>query len=148
MPVTITKYGNIGKHLANAEINYLTDSITVFLLLASYIPDFDADEFQDDLVLASNEIASTSTYVAGTGIDLATKSITYDGTNHYTKFGAADLSILASTIPAVRYAAIVDTQSGVNTTNPLIALVDFGTDQLTANEEFKIAWDANGVFAL
>ncbi len=45
-----------------------------------------------------------------------------------------------------RYAVIYDTTPGSSATDPLIAYVDFGSDQSSSAGTFSIVWDAAGIF--
>ena len=147
MPTTITKYGKVGAHFANKNIDLDTDTIKVFLLKSTYTPNLDTHEFESDLVLASNEISTTSTYTKGTGLTLTLTKGAYSAANDNTPYDADDLTIASSTIAEVSYAVIVDQTPGSAATNPLIALIAFDSTS-TTNQEFKIAWNASGVIAI
>jgi hypothetical protein len=59
-------------------------------------------------------------------------------------FTGANVSWASSTITA-RYAAIYDSTPGSAATNPLVALVNFGSDVVSSGGTFQISWDANGI---
>ena len=145
---TITKFGKVGEKFADKEIDFLADQIKVFFLKSSYTPNFDTHEYQTSLDLANNEIGTTSTYTKGTGLVLANKTGTYIDGSDYTSFDADDLTVEDATIPDFRYAAIVDTQSANEATNPLIALIDYESTVALVAQQLKLKWNASGIFAI
>ena len=149
MADVLTKYGKVGAKFANKEIDLDSDTIKAFLLKSSYTPDMDAHEYEDDLALSTNEISTTSTYTKGTGVTLANKSMTYDSENNYTKFDADDITIEDATAADIMYLALVDTQSGVASTNPLIALLTFdAAKRVLSAQQLKVTWNASGILAI
>lgn len=77
-----------------------------------------------------------------------------DGTVTWAEAGQ-DVLKLTGTIPTwtsgtftARYGVILDTQSGVSTTNPLIACIDFGADQSPSAGDFTITLDADGAIVI
>lgn len=141
---SITNYGNAGAKLLSKEVDFLNDTIKVILLKDTYTVDLDNHIYVSDLVLTANETSGTG-YTAG-GETLTTKSATYTATANYTLYNAADISLLSSSITA-RHAAI----AGITTaesTSPLLFYMDFGSNQTTSSTEFKITWNASGIFAL
>lgn len=150
MADTITKYGKAGKHFADGDIDFVNDTIKIFLLKSTYTPDYDTHEHQSDLTLATHEIDTTSTYTKGTGYTLEGKTaLAYDSVNNYTAFDATDVTIEGVTAADITYAAIVDTQSGAEATNPLIALVTFdAAKRVFTGGQLKISWNASGIFAM
>jgi len=138
---TTKTYGSVIAKAFNKEIDFDTDTIKVALVTSSYTPNQDTHDYFDDV--SSNEVSGTG-YTAG-GNTLANKSVTYTSGTNVTKFDADDTSWTSSTITA-RYAVIYDASPGSNATRPLIAYVDFGSDQSSSNGTFSIVWDAAGIF--
>lgn len=66
-----------------AEVNYLTGDVRCYLLKSTYTPDYDAHDYLDDLVLATNELATGGGYTAG-GQALTSKTKTYVAANSLT----------------------------------------------------------------
>lgn len=60
---------------------------------------------------------------------------------------AADASWASATITA-RYAVVYDSTPGSNATNPLLFLVDFGSDVSSTAGAFTIQWSAAGIYRL
>lgn len=132
-------YGQFLAKALNKEIDFDSDDIKVMLVASSYTPNQDTHAYVSDL---SGEVSGTG-YTAG-GAALASKSIAYDGTNNVVVLDANDVTWANSTVTA-RYAVIYDNTPATNATKPLIAYVDFVTDQSSTNGDFTIQWDATGI---
>lgn len=138
---TTALYTKFPAKLANAEIDWDTDTIKVALVTSSYTPDQDAHDYWDDV--SANEASGTG-YTAG-GATLASKTITQDNATNKQTFDAADVSWTSSTITA-RYAVIYKS-TGTASTSPLIGYVDFASNQSSSSGTFQIQWNASGIFA-
>lgn len=115
------------------------DTIKIALLTSSYTPDFDAHDFFDDV--SANEVGASGTYSAG-GATLSV-TLTQDNTDNEGVFDATDVSWTSATITA-RYAVIYKS-TGVSSTSPLIALIDFGSNQTSSAGTFAITFAAEGI---
>ena len=133
-------YGNFLAKALNKEVDWDTDTIKVALLTSSYTPNQDTHDYYDDVV--ANEVSGTG-YTTG-GNTLASKTITYDGTNNVIILDAADTTWSSSTITA-RYAVVYDDSGASNAAKALIGYVDFGSDQSSTNGNFTITWDSTGI---
>lgn len=143
MPVSAKWFGNAFLKMLNKEIDWDSDTIKVSLHTASYTPDQDAHDYQNDL---TNEVANGNGYTTG-GATLANKSIGYTGATNVVKLDADDTSWASSTITA-RYAVIYDASPGTAATNPLLGYVDFGADVVSSGGAFTITWDAAGILTI
>lgn len=133
-------YGQfIGKAL-NKEIDWDTDDIKVMLVSSSYSPNQDTHDYLDDVV--ANEVSGTG-YTAG-GISLTGKTNVYDAGSNTIVLDAADVTWANSTITA-RYAIIYNNSGVTAATKPLIAYVDFVSDQSSTAGNFTITWDPAGI---
>jgi hypothetical protein len=133
-------YGNFLAKSLNKEIDWDSDTIKVALLSSSYTPNQDTHDYYDDVV--ANEVTGTG-YTTG-GNTLASKTITYDGTNNVIILDAADVTWSSSTITA-RYAVVYNDSGASNAAKALIGYVDFGSDQSSTNGNFTITWDSTGI---
>ena len=140
MAATTTLYTKFPAKLANAEIDWDTDTIKVALVTSSYTPDQDAHDYWDDV--SANEASGTG-YSAG-GATLGSKTVTQDNATNKQTFDAADTSWSTSTVTA-RYAVIYKS-TGTASTSPLIGYVDFGTNESSSGGTFQITWNASGIF--
>lgn len=135
-------YGKAFLSAFNKEIDLNSDTIKVLLLDNTYTPDIDAHQYKSSL---SGEVSGTG-YTTG-GATLASIAVSYDSGSQSFIFDAADVSWPASTITAA-YAVIYDATPGSDATRPLIALVDFGGDEITTTGILSLAWDADGIAAV
>lgn len=136
---TAKVYGLFLKSLANKEIDLDSDTLKVMLCTSSYTPDQDTHQYKSSV---TNEVTGTG-YTAG-GATLASVAVTYTSGTNTLMLDAADTAWTTSTITA-RYAVIYDSSPASDATRPLIAYVDFTTDQVSVGATFTIAWDAAGI---
>lgn len=135
-----------GKFLQSGFDNSLTkinlasggDTIKVALVTSSYTPDFDTHDFFNDI---TNEVSGTG-YTAG-GATLGSQTVTLNTTDNRFVFDAADTTWASSSI--VARGAVVYKSTGVSSTSPLIAYIDFSTDRTSDGGTFQITWSANGI---
>lgn len=136
-------YGQfIGKAL-NKEIDWDNDDIRVMLVSSSYSPNQDTHDYLDDV--ASNEVSGTG-YTAG-GQSITSKTNTYDPATNTVILDAADVTWANSTVTA-RYAVIYNNTGASSSAKPLIAYVDFVSDQSSTAGNFTITWDPAGIVRL
>lgn len=141
MAVTVAAYGLAQQSLANAEIDFDTDTIKVMLCTSSYTPNQDTHQYKSSV---TNEVTGTG-YTAG-GATLASKTVTYtSGTNTIT-LDAADPSWTSSTITA-RFAVFYKS-TGTDSTSPLICYWNFGADQISTAATFTLQINASGIITL
>lgn len=133
---------NFKKLIMNGGIDLDSDTIKVMLLTSSHTQDQDTYDFIDDV--SANQVSGTG-YTAG-GVALANKAVTADNTDNEGVFDADDASWAASTITA-RYAAIYK-DTGTPATSPIIAILDFGSNQTSTAGTFTITWGAEGILNL
>ena len=138
MAVTAKLFGNALKQAMNGEWDWDSDTIKVMLCTSSYAPDQDVHDYKDDV---DNEVSGTG-YTAG-GVALASCSVAYTAGTNVIKVDADDATWAASTITA-RYAVIYKS-TGVDSTSPVIAYIDFGEDKSSENGAFTIEWHADGI---
>ena len=134
-------YNSFKKKIQDGSIDLDTDTIKVALVSSSYTPSQDNDDFFNDV---TNEVVATG-YTAG-GATLANKSVTQDNTNDRGVFDADDASWAASSITA--RGAVIYKSSGVSSTSPLIAYIDFGGNQTTVAQTFYLQWATTGILYL
>ncbi|WP_280451530.1 hypothetical protein [Nocardia cyriacigeorgica] len=136
-------YGQFHVSLLSGEINVIAHELRAVLLTSAYAPDLDTHRYQSSL---TNELPTGNGYTAG-GQVLTGKSLAYDAATNTAWLDLDNPIWTPSTITA-RYCAIVDTQSGVAATNPLIALVDFEADKSSDNAPFEINVNVAGILRL
>lgn len=142
MAVTAFWFGQAMIKALNKEIDWDSDAIKVALITSSYTPNQDTHAYFSDI---TGEATGTG-YTSG-GQELTSKTISYDAATNVIKLDAADVTWASSTITA-RYAVIYDDSPSTAATKPLLAYVDFGTNQSSNNGNFTITWDANGILKI
>lgn len=125
----------------NLRVDLDTDTVKVALVTSSYAPNQDTHDFFDDV---TNEVTGTG-YTAG-GATLGSPVVTLDTTNDRVDFDAADTSWTSSTLTA--RAAVIYKSTGTASTSPLIAYIDFGSDQVSSAGTFLITWNASGILRI
>jgi hypothetical protein len=136
-------YGQfIGKAL-NKEIDWDSDDIRVMLVSSAYSPNQDTHDYLDDV--QGNEV-SGSGYTAG-GAALTSKTLTYDASTNTITLDAADVTWATSTVTA-RYAIVYNNTGASAAAKPLIAYVDFVSDQSSTAGNFTVVWDSAGIVRL
>lgn len=116
-------------------------AVKVMMMTDSYTPDFNADNFRDDV---TNEVSGTG-YTAGgvvitsTELTVASGVLTYD---------AADASWSSSTITNAMAAAGYFARGGASSADELVFLSDFVTAASTSNGTFLVQWNASGIFTV
>lgn len=135
-------YNSAKGKLGDGSIDWNTDTIKMACVTSAYTPDQDAHDFFNDV---TNEIAANGGYPAG-GVTL-TCSVTIDNTNNRAIYDATDVSITSFT-GTFRY-GIIYKSTGVSSTSPLIAVIDFtGSNITTTVGTFDVTWSTGGVFNL
>lgn len=134
-------YNSFKTQLLNGEINFGTSSIKLMLVTSSYAPNQDTDDFQDDV---TNEVEGTG-YTAG-GATLASGTVTQDNTDNEAVYDADDVTWGTSSLTA--RGAVLYKDTGVGSTSPLIAYLDFGSDQTSSSGNFTIQWNTEGIINL
>ena len=124
-------YGKAVQSVLNKQTNLVSDNIKVALFTNSYVPNFDNDT---SYTAISGETSGTG-YTAG-GLTLANKTLTQDSAANVWKFDADDITFSGVTL-SFRYAVLYNA-----TSNQLIACVDFGSTQSTANQDLTIRWES------
>jgi len=134
-------YNSFKKDIGDGTVDWDTDTIRVALVTSTYTPNEDTHEFFDDI---TNEVVGTG-YTAD-GEVLAGCAVTVDTTNDWAEYDATDVTWGSSTITA--RGAVVYKDTGTPSTSPLISYVDFGSDKVSSDGDFKIQWHGDGVFKL
>lgn len=131
-------YNSAKGKLIDGSIDLNTDTIKIALVTSTYTPDKDAHDFFDDI---TNEVVGAG-YTAG-GNTLGTLAVNIDNTNDRAEFDAADTSWALATITA--RGAILYKSTGVASTSPLIAYIDFGENKSSSGGTFAITFNAEGI---
>lgn len=130
--------GSIGDGSVDWDDNSGT-TIKVMLVTSSYAVDIDNHTVKSDIL---NEISGTG-YTAG-GAAILNRTVTIDNTNNVAHYDGDDVTWVSSTITAAF--GIIYKDTGVDTTSPLIAYIDFGGNKSSSAGDFTIQWNVDGIF--
>lgn len=124
--------------LNGGAVDLDSDTLKLTLHTTAYTPDLDADEFYDDL---AGELASSGGYTAG-GKTLASKVVAIDTGGDFAYLDAADVVWTALTPSAPFRYGVLRKDTGTPSTSPLIGVIDFGSNQDPAGNNFTVEWPA------
>lgn len=138
MAVTISVYNHTAKRFADGS-NAVGDTYKVKLLTAAT---FDATH-TTLAATGGTEATTTTGYTAG-GATLASVAVTTETTND-AKFDAADVTWTATGGAITASYAILYNDTDAN--DPPVAFINFdGSQSAGDGTDFKIIWNANGIF--
>lgn len=141
MAITAKPYGNFLLTLGTATHDLINNSHKFALLTSDYTPDLTADVSYDDI--AGDEVADSGGadggYATG-GAALVNKTYTVTGVVGTLNADPIGWAALTATL---RYAVLYKVDTG----NPLIGLVDLGTDRTYNGEPFQLTF-TNGVLSI
>ena len=139
MAVTANPYGQSFKNLGLARFDFTTHTFKIMLTTASYVPNFDVDEFK---AAVTNEVPSGNGYNTG-GQTLAGLTWLYDATNDWCLLTCTAPSWANASFTARR--AVIYRDTGDAATSPLLSYVDFGANATPSGTPFTITF-TNGVY--
>jgi hypothetical protein len=143
MAITAKLYGQVFLKAFNKEIDLLDDAIACTLHASGYAPDQDTHVYVSSL---GSEVASAGGYTTG-GQNLVNDTLTYTAGTNVIMYDADDVVWPASTITA-RTAVLSDRTPGTAATQPLLCYQQSDADILSSSGEFRVAWNASGIFAI
>ena len=129
-------YSSFKEFMADGTMDLDNDTFKIALVTSSYTPSADHTEWAD---VSSNE-ASGSGYTAGG----AALNSTWTRSGATVTFDADDVTWSSATVTG-RYAVIYNDTA---TNDELVCLLDFGEDKSSSNADFKITFNASGIFSL
>lgn len=144
--MAITASGFYGLSLEKALIDTLGQSYEAetnkgLLLSNAATPDFNLHDFRNDVT--ANEVTGTN-WAAG-GVALTGTELTISGGT--LTYDATDVSVATTTIDNAR-GYVLYTNVGLDTTDQLLFLINFGGDVSTVAGTFSIVWAGTGIWTL
>ena len=143
MAVTARLFGRVFIAAFNKEIDLLDDAIACTLHTSAYTPDQDAHDYVNDL---TGEVASGGGYSPG-GQNLLNDTLTYTPATNVIMYDADDVIWPGSTITA-RTAVLSDRTPGTAATQPLLCYQQSDVDIISSGGEFRVQWNASGIFSI
>ncbi len=102
-------------------------------------PDADAHNYHDDV---GSEVTGTNYNAGGEDIGLPS-AITKDNANDRVNVDWDDYIFINITVPEIRYAVIYK-YTGDLSTSPVVAILDFGSNQAVVADNFLVQFNAEG----
>jgi hypothetical protein len=144
--MTTNLFGLGLKAIVTQDVNWETDTIKV-ALTNNYVFSASNQDLHDFWVdVEGFEVAASGTYVAG-GAALTTPAPVYnDALNAVLLSASANVVWTGATITAT--GAMVYKDSGVNTTSPLLAYIDFAGSKAATDGSFTLDFTTNPVIKI
>ena len=122
------------------RVDWEGDTIKVALLTSAYTPDDYTDSVWSDV---NTHETSGANYTAG-GSSVANKALTYRlGSPGLVMLDGDD--VLWPNLTATFRWGVIYKDTGNDNTSPLLARVDFDSEQVVSDLTFAIVWDADGI---
>jgi hypothetical protein len=126
-------YNSFLRDLATGAIDLDTDTFRILLTTSAYTENQDTHTKRSDI---TNEVVGTGYTTKGAVTTVTVAAVDTTNNRVVTTFGA--VSWASSTITA-RKAVIYKDRGGVATADELVAVIDFGTDQISNNGTFSLS---------
>lgn len=143
MAITAKLYGKTLLALADARIDWTTDTFKLMLAKPTYVPNQDTDDFRNDVT--AGEFAVAGDYVAG-GAAMTGLGTAYDAAANLLALLATGTVAWTNLTGTARYAVVYKSRGGVDTADELVGYVDFGADQVLAGVGLQVAWPGGTVY--
>lgn len=145
MAVTAHVYTKLALSLATKKVDLSADTLKVMLLSAYTVGTTqDTAQFVSDVLAVATEASGTG-YTSG-GVTVASPTFTESG-HVYTLTSGTNPSWSSSTITAA-YALLYDSTPGSNSTNPVLAYVDFGGNVSSSGGTYTLTINASGLLTV
>ena len=129
--------------VAGGRIDLDTDTFGIILVTSAYTMNPDTHSKRSDV---TNEVANGGGYTTG-GKTLTGVTLTQNNTNDRADWDANDPSWPTSTITA-RGAVIFKSRGGAASADELVVYLDFGSDIVSTNGTFSVAFDPVAILSL
>lgn len=145
MAITTAWYPLGLRYLLETPLNIEGATVKLALVTSSYTPNRDTDDFRNDFT--ASEVATASGYTAG-GVSLGTPAWSYDAASDQVRldFGTDPAWTFSATV-TWRYGVVYVDTGGADSTDPLIALLDWGSNQ-SVSGDYTLTIDPTGLLAL
>ena len=141
MAITVSGYplGWLNVWETNIDLEGATN-VKLSLHTATYVPNLNTNDFFDD---ATNQLAAANGYARAT---LTNVTLAHDATTDQIRLDFDDVSWTFTADQTWRYGVVAVDTAGADTTDPLLLLLDWGSNQ-TVNGVYTIVLDATGILA-
>lgn len=141
MAITTAWYGLGLQYLLDTPLDLETATVKLALATSSYTPNRDTHDFRDDFTAA--ELANGNGYTTG-GATLSGVVWSYDATSDQVRLDCDDVSWTFTASKTWRYGIVYVDTGGADSTDPLIALLTWDSDQ-TVSTAYTLQIDTAGL---
>ena len=141
MAITTAWYGLGLQYLLDTPLDLEGATVKLALATDSYTPNRDTDDFRDDFTAA--ELANGNGYTTG-GETLTSVLWSYDATSDQVRLDCDDVSWTFTASKTWRYGVVYVDTGGADTTDPLIALLTWDSNQ-TVSTAYTLTIDSAGL---
>lgn len=141
MAISVKWIGPGLQHLVDDPIDLEAVTVKLALVTSSQTPNQDTDEFRS--VWTANELANGNGYATG-GVTLSGVLWSYDVASQQVRLDFNDPSWTFTASKTWRYAYVFVDTAGADTTDPNIALLDWGANQ-TVSTAYTLTIDPTGL---
>ena len=141
MAITVAWYGLGLQKIMEQDYDLETATVKLALATSSYSPNRDTDDFRNDFT--ANEVANGNGYATG-GVTLTNVAITYDTASDQIRVDVDDPSWTFTGSKTWRYGVVYVDTAGADSTDPLIALLTWDSDQ-TVSTAYTLTIDSAGL---
>lgn len=141
MAISVAWYGLGLLSLLDTPTDLEQVTVKLALVTSSYTPNRDTHDFWDDV--SANELANGNGYTTG-GATLTTLTWSYDAASDQVRLDCDDVTWTFTAGKTWRYGVVYVDTAGASSTDPLMALLDWGSDQ-TVSTAYTITIDSAGL---
>lgn len=144
MAISVAWYGLGLLNILETPTDLEAVTLKLALVTDAYTPNRDTDDFRDDFTSA--ELANGNGYTTG-GVTLTSVALTYDATSDQVRLDCDDPTWTFTAAKTWRYGVIFIETGGADSTDPLIALLTWDSNQ-TVSTAYTLTIDAAGLLYL
>lgn len=144
MAITVNWYGLGLLSIVDTPTDLEAVTLKLALVTDSYTPNRDTHDFRDDFTSA--ELANGNGYTTG-GVTLSGVTWSYDATSDQVRLDCDDPSWTFTASKTWRYGVIYIDTGGADSTDPLIALLTWDSNQ-TVSTAYTLTIDSAGLLYL
>lgn len=141
MAITPKWFGNGLLYLLDTPADLEAVTVKLALATSTFTPNIDTTDFRDDFT--ANELANGNGYTTG-GVTLTGVAWSYDAASDQIRLDFDDPSWTFTASKTWRYGIIYIDTAGADSTDPVIAWLDWGADQ-TVNTPYTLTIDPAGL---
>lgn len=141
MAITVNWYGLGLQYLLDTPLDLETATVKLALVTDAYTPNRDTDDFRDDFT--ASEVANGNGYTTG-GETLTNVLWSYDAASDQVRLDCDNVTWTFTASKTWRYGVVYVDTGGADSTDPLIALLTWDSNQ-TVSTAYTLQIDTAGL---